>query len=51
MNAIRLPSGDHDARSPKCVRRVTFFGGFSSGFPFFGPSAPREMTSKEKGRR
>src|SRR5205085_324348 len=33
MNATRFPSGDHDARSPKCDSRVMPGGRLSSGLP------------------
>src|SRR3954469_25618254 len=36
MKAIRVPSGDHDARSPNQVRCVMFGGRGSSGLPTFG---------------
>src|SRR6187399_2630847 len=37
MNAMRFPSGDHDARSPKCVSCLMFEGSCSSGLPVFVP--------------
>src|SRR6266550_7131974 len=41
MNAIRFPSGDHDARSPKYDRRVMLGGRLSSGLPGFVPCGDR----------
>src|SRR3954468_22054035 len=37
MKAIRFPSGDHEARSPKCVNCLMVGGRFSSGLPGLVP--------------
>ncbi len=37
MKAMRRPSGDHEARSPKWVSRLMFDGRLSSGLPVFVP--------------
>src|SRR6187397_171016 len=44
MNAMRFPSGDHEARSPKCVNCLMFGGSFSSGLPGFVPWGSHPVT-------
>src|SRR4051812_4370542 len=54
MKAIRLPSGDHDARSPKCVNCLMVGGRFSSGLPgrvpwrSHGAAATAKVRSQER---
>src|SRR4051812_1509552 len=45
MNAIRLPSGDHEARSPKCVNCLMLGGSCSSGLPVFVPCGAHVVTA------
>src|SRR5262245_16630280 len=45
MKAMRFPSGDHDARSPKWVSRIMVCGRFSSGLPGFVPCGRLAMSA------
>src|SRR5215212_3210941 len=51
MKAIRFPSGDHDARSPKWVSRVMFAGRLSSGLPGLVPCGNTPATVNASTRR
>ena len=51
MNAMRLPSGDHDARSPKWVSRVMFARQISSGLPVAFPGELQRRQRQREGEQ